>query len=328
MARGALSEAQQRAEQVLALAEEIGNPEFELEGHHALWGTLSIIGDLAATRYHAERGIELYRFEEHGNLGFEYGNHDPGICTHHSNTLALWLLGYSEQSRVQVEDALVVTRRHKHSPFISHGLIHCIPVFVLLGAEEQVREIGEEASILTLKLANAEESSYCEFILGWVRTAHDEFAEGIAQMERGLAARPAGAFQYYYGHCLSMLAVACYQSGQIERGIGHLHKALEDPNEQWCRADLHRLEGCGHLLSNNSREDLARECFDKALEVSRAQQAKMLELRAATDLSRLLRNRSERGEAFDLLNPVYQWFTEGFETADLREAEALFEELS
>jgi predicted ATPase len=331
MARGALDQAKQQAEQLLTLAKDIGKPALELEGHHALWGTFSITGDLVATRHHAERGIELYNFDQHGELGFEFGNHDPGVCARYSNAFALWLLGYSEQAQVQLEDAMTAARRHRHAPFLSHGLIHCIPLYVLLGAEERVGELGEEALVMTRKLANTEESAYCEFILGWAGAAQGDVAGGIEQMETGLMARPSGAFQYFYCHCLSLLAEACYRNGQIESGMGYLHEALEEikvSNEQWCEAELHRLVGRGHLLSNNGHPDSARECFAKALEVSRAQKAKMFELRAATDLSRLLRDQGERGEALDLLDPVYQWFTEGFETTDLREAKALLEELS
>ena len=331
MSRGALDQARQQAEQLLILAKDIGKPALELEGHHALWGTLGMIGDLVATRHHAERGIDLYNFDQHGELGFEFGNHDPGVCARYSNALALWLLGYSEQAHVQVEDAMTAARRHRYAPFLSHGLMHCIPVYALLGAEQRVRELGEEALAIARKLVNTEESAYCEFVLGWAGTVRGELADGIAQMESGLKARPPGAFQYYYCHCLSMLAEACYRNDQIERGMSYLHKALEEikvSNEQWCEAELHRLEGHGHLLSNNGQQDSARACFAKALEVSRAQNAKMLELRAAIDLSRLLRDQGEHGEAFDLLDPVYQWFTEGFETADLRQAKALLEDLT
>jgi predicted ATPase len=157
-----------------------------------------------------------------------------------------------------------------------------------------------------------------------------EYADGIAQMETTLASKPPGTHQYDNCHYLSMLADACYRDGQVERGIGHLHEALEDVNatgERWWEAELHRLEGHAHLLTNGGHPDIARESFQKALEISRTQAAKMLELRAATDLSRLLQNQGASQEALDLLTPVYEWFTEGFKTVDLRSAKALLEEL-
>jgi len=331
MARGALDQAKVQAEQVLALAEEIGKTDLKLEAHHTLWGTFSLTGDLAATRHHAECGIELYRFEEHGEYGFVYGNHDPGVCARYTNACVLWLLGYSDQARTQVEDAMELINRHSQPSFISHGLIHCIPVYIFLGDDERVRELAQQVQILALEMANIEQSVYCEIVLGWVKVLRGDHADGIAEMETGLATWPSGGHRYYFNHCVSMLADACYRDGRFEVGMHHLQQVLENPDlsgEQWWEADFHRLLGRGYLLTNDGREDSARECLLKALEVARGQDAKMLELRASTDLSRLLRDQGAPQEALDLLTPVYEWFTEGFEGADLREARALLEEMS
>jgi predicted ATPase len=331
MARGELDKAIKQAEHVLALAEEMGKPDLELEARHTLWGTVSMTGDLVASRHHAERGIELYRFEQHGDYGFVYGNHDPGICARYTNAAVLWLQGYSEQARVQVEDAMVLTRRHTQPAFFNHGLIHCCKVYVLLGDESRVREIAEQAQILAQETADPEESAYCEIVLGWTRAMQGEYADGITQMETALAARPPGSHQYDNCHYLSMLAEACYLDGQFERGIRHLRQALEEikvSGELWWEAELHRLEGCALLGCDGENSDKAQDCFQRALDVTQSQDAKMLELRAASDLCRLLRDQGARQEALDLLAPVYEWFTEGFETADLRAAKALLEELS
>jgi predicted ATPase len=243
----------------------------------------------------------------------------------------LWLQGYSEQARVQVEDAMVLTRRHTQPAFFNHGLIHCCKVYVLLGDESRVREIAEQAQILAQETADPEESAYCEIVLGWTRAMQGEYADGITQMETALAARPPGSHQYDNCHYLSMLAEACYLDGQFERGIRHLRQALEEikvSGELWWEAELHRLEGCALLGCDGENSDKAQDCFQRALDVTQSQDAKMLELRAASDLCRLLRDQDARQEALDLLAPVYEWFSEGFETADLRAAKALLEELS
>lgn len=221
--------------------------------------------------------------------------------------------------------------RHSQPSFISHGLIHCIPVYIFLGDDERVRELAQQVQILALEMANIEQSVYCEIVLGWVKVLRGDHADGIAEMETGLATWPSGGHRYYFNHCVSMLADACYRDGRFEVGMHHLQQVLENPDlsgEQWWEADFHRLLGRGYLLTNDGREDSARECLLKALEVARGQDAKMLELRASTDLSRLLRDQGAPQEALDLLTPVYEWFTEGFEGADLREARALLEEMS
>jgi predicted ATPase len=222
-------------------------------------------------------------------------------------------------------------QRHTQLPFIAHGLVHCCHVYMLLGDSQRAAEIAQQALVLTEELANAEESAYCKLVLGWAQAAQGDCAGGIALMEAGLAARPPGAFQYYYTHCLSMLADACFRDAQVERGKRHLQQALAEITvsaEQWWDAELHRLDGNARILSNVDDLDSARKCFQTALQVSRTQGSKMLELRAVTDLARLIRNQGEHAQAYDLVAPVYEWFTEGFETADLRAAKLLLEELS
>lgn len=331
LARGALDEATRMARHILALAKEMANSDLELEAHHSLWGTFSLTGDLAATRHHAERGIELYRFEQHGDFGFVYGNHDPGICASYTKAMVLWLQGYSEQARVQVETTIDMIQQHTQPTFIAHGLVHCCPVYIVLGDSRRVAEIAQQALVLTEETANAEESAYCKFVLGWAQAAQGDCVGGIPLMEAGLEARPPSAFQYYYSHCLSMLVDACFGDAQIERGKLHLQQALAEitvSTEQWCEAEIHRLDGNARILSNGDDLDSARNCFQTALQVSRTQGSKMLELRAATDLSRLILKQGEPAQALDLLAPVYEWFTEGFENADLRDAKLLLEELS
>jgi len=331
MTRGTLTKATMQAENVLVLAQEMGSPDLELEAHHTLWGTFSLTGDLVATRHHAERGFELYRFEQHGDYGFVYGNHDPGVCALYTHAFALWMLGYSEQARGQVEHAMELIRRHTQSIFIAHGLMHCCMPYLLLGDSTAVREILARVRPLAIETANQGQISECEFNLGCALAVDGEYANAIAQMECGIAARPPAASRYYYCYFLSILADACYASGQFDKGQDYLHQAIAEANatgERWWEAELHRLEGHAHLLTDGGNLDNAREGFQLALDVSRAQGAKMLELRAASDLSRLLRDQGERQRAFDLLAPVYEWFTEGFNGADLRKAKALLEELS
>jgi len=331
MARGALAKATKQAENVLVLAQEIGKPDLVLEAHHTLWGTFSLTGDLVATRHHAERGFELYRFEQHGDDGFVYGNHDPGVCALYTNAFALWMLGYSEQARAQVEHAMELICRHTQSIFIAHGLLHCCMPYLLLGDSTAVRENLARVRPLAIETANQGQISECEFTLGCALAVDGEYANAIEQMEQGLATQPPAASRYYNCYYLSILADTCYRSGQFDKGQDYLRQAIEEANatgERWWEAELHRLEGHVHLLAAGGHLDNARECFQVALDVSRAQGAKILELRAAADLSRLLRDQGERQQAFDLLISVYEWFTEGFDAADLREAKVLIEELS
>ncbi|MGB5706301.1 MAG: adenylate/guanylate cyclase domain-containing protein [Arenicellales bacterium] len=331
MARGKLDQATKQAEHVLALAKEMDKSDLELEAHHTLWGTFALTGDLALTRHHAERGIDLYCFEQHGEYGFVYGNHDPGICARYTNAFALWMQGYCDQARVQIKDAMALIDRHTQPIFIAHGLIHCCMPYMLLGDVDAVREILAQVQPQAIETVNPYLLSNCDFIVGWMHAVEGEYADGIALMTRGITDESSAVARYYNCYYHSTLADTCYRNGQFEKGQSHLRLAFGEANatgERWWEAELHRLDGQAYMLSEGEQLNSARESFQKALNVSRAQGAKMLELRAATDLSRLLRDLGARQQAHDLLTPVYEWFTEGFETADLRAAKALLEELS
>jgi predicted ATPase len=202
---------------------------------------------------------------------------------------------------------------------------------MILGDQDEAVEIAEQTQAQIKGSADDEKSAYCKFVLGWAQAEQGDYVNGILLMKEGLDERPPDAFQYYYSHCLSMLANVCFRDARIEQGMHYLHQALEEVNlssELWWEAELHRLEGHARLLTNGGDLDGARSSFQKALQVAQSQDSKMLELRAATSLARLLQDQDARREALDLLTPVYEWFTEGFESDDLREAKILIDELS
>jgi predicted ATPase len=167
-------------------------------------------------------------------------------------------------------------------------------------------------------------------VQGWALVAQGPREEGMAQIRRGLTAiRETGAElrQPFY---LALLAEACGAVGQVEDGrtmLAEARAAMHDTGECWAEAELYRLRG--ELLSQQSIADTpqAEICFQQALDVARHQQAKSLELRAAMSQSRLWQRQGRRAEARDLLAPIYRWFTEGFDTADLQEARALLNAL-
>jgi len=331
IASGALDKAEEYAKKVLALAEEIGNPDLVLEAHHTLWGTYYLMGNLKAARHHSEKGIDLYRFEEHGEFGFTYGNHDPGICATHSNAHALWLLGYREQASARLEDAIELIRRHSQPQFISHGLMHGCINYMLLGDVDAVREISARAHPIAIETANLDLANLCELNFGWIRAQEGGYADGVDRMKNALADRPPGASCYYRSFFLSALADVLYRNGMYQEGQRYLqqaHKEADQSGEHWWLAELHRLDGKLYVTMDDGDLERARASFQKALDISRRQEAKILELRAASDMSRLLRDQGDQKQAFELLAPVYQWFTEGLETDDLRDARTLLDELS
>ena len=167
-------------------------------------------------------------------------------------------------------------------------------------------------------------------VRGWVLAVQGEFEEGIAQIQQGLAAQEAAGAGIARPCFLLLLAEAHAAAGQAEAGLGALAEALalvERTDERYQEAEIHRLRG--ELSWQRSVADTpeAEEAFQRALAVARRQEARSSELRAATSLARLWQQHGKRAAAYDLLAPIYGWFSEGFDTADLREAKALLDRL-
>jgi predicted ATPase len=186
-------------------------------------------------------------------------------------------------------------------------------------------------------VALASEQSFALFLAvgtilqGWALAEQGEGGEGIARMRQGLAAYRATGAELGQPYVLALLAEAYGKVGQADEGLRMGAEALavvQNNGERFYEAELHRLRGELLLAQSPSNHMEADACFHQALNVARRQQAKSLELRAAMSLSRLWQRQGKHKEAHDLLAPIYGWFTEGFDTADLREAKALLEELA
>ena len=163
---------------------------------------------------------------------------------------------------------------------------------------------------------------------GWVRVNTGDVAEGISLLHRGLAAYRATGAQAWVPYQIGLLARAYEIVGQIEEALDLLDDSLEiveRTGERWLIAELYRHKG--QLLLRQDHTEAAEELYRSALSIAQEQEAKLWELRAAVSLARLWRDRDNRAEARDLLAPVYGWFTEGFDTPDLKEAKALLDEL-
>ena len=163
---------------------------------------------------------------------------------------------------------------------------------------------------------------------GWVKVKNGDVAEGISLLRSGSTAYRATGAELWMPHHIALLARACEIAGQIEEALTLLDDALqivERTGERWFAAELNRHKG--QLLLRQGHSEAAEELYRKALSIAEEQEAKLWELRAAVSLARLRRDQGRRAEARDLLAPVYGWFTEGFDTPDLKDAKALLDEL-
>jgi predicted ATPase len=166
---------------------------------------------------------------------------------------------------------------------------------------------------------------------GWALVMQNQAAEGISQIHHGLTAYEATGALLERPSSLALLATAYGTVGKVEEGLTRVEEALalvEAREIRWCEAELHRCKGQLLLALSADRHPEVEACFQRALMLARRQKAKSLELRAAMSLSRLWQQQGKRAEAYELLAPIYGWFTEGFDTVDLQEAKAVLEALA
>jgi predicted ATPase len=168
-------------------------------------------------------------------------------------------------------------------------------------------------------------------LLGLARCGREQTADGIAQIRDGVARSDKASEKLMLFHCRAILAEALNSIGQVEEGLAIAEEMIEEARRDgvcYWDSPLRRLMGELLLASDTGKAPAAEACFREAVEIARSQQAKSLELRAATSLARLWRDQDRRAEAYDLLAPIHAWFTEGFDTADLKDAKALLAELA
>jgi predicted ATPase len=319
------------AEQLLSLAQRLQDPDLLLEAHHALWTTLLAGGDLTAARSHQEQGLRLYDPQRHRSHAGLYSGHDPGVCCRMLAALALWLLGYPEQAVASSQAALALAQQLAHPMSLTHALYRAAMLYHLR-REVSLTQTRAEATMtiatdqgFPLLLAQAMP------LQGWALATSGHGEEGITQIQQGLASYRAVGAAAYRPYLLALLAEASVQAGQITEGLEALAEALATlakSRARWWEAELHRLRGELLLQHAVAQPEEAEACFQQALAVARHQQAKSLELRAAMSLARLWQLQGKRTEAHALLAEVYNWFTEGFDTADLQDAKALLDELT
>jgi len=317
--------------ELLALAERLDDPTLLLEGHHALWPVLVWLGKADAARHHLDRGMALYDKTQHRSHAFVYGGHDPGVCCRKVASWASWILGFPARGLEESVASLELARELAHPTSIVVALVWACVFRDLRREFPAVREHARALIALSTEHEASQWLAAGTIIDGAARAELGEGSAAIAQIKRGLAAYGATGAQLFVPYFLSLLARACSRIGQPHEGLRVIGEALErarTTGERVWEAELVRLEGELRLAAAPDDIAGAMECFRRAIEIARRQAARSWELRAATSLARLLVATGRCDDARRTLAGVYDWFTEGFDTADLVEAKALLTDLA
>jgi predicted ATPase len=326
--QGKLQTAQDLDEQLLRLAERLDDRGLRVRAHMMLAENLRYLGAFADARRHAEQGIALYDPQEHRAHVFHYGN-DSGVGCRVFGAEALWVLGYPDQALRRMDEALMRAQELAH-PFNLAMVLYVAAEFHQLRREPHRTHERAAAGI-----AVAREQGFRFFLAeasmlrGWAWAEQGQGVDGLAELRQGMAAWEATGAQIRPSHLL-WLADAYGHLGQPDEGLRVLAEAevaARAREERFLEAELSRCKGELLLVQSAAHQAAAATCFQQALAVARHQQAKAWELRAATSLARLWQQQGKRQDAHDLLAPVYHWFTEGFDTADLQDAKVLLKEL-
>jgi len=329
LVRTPLAVARSIGERLLDLANAAQDPELRLEAHNSLGATLSHMGDFVLARRHLEQAIELYDERQHHEHAFRYGQ-DPGVVASTRLALVLWFLGYPDRSLACSDQALELARRIDH-PF---SLAFALSFSALL--HELRRDAQAASARADAAIAVSVEHGFPVFLLmakilrAWARAEQGDTEAAIVDVREALdTAITAGAL-LFRSLALGVMARACLLAGRSSDGLEALGEALaliDRSGKHFYEAELHRLH-C-ELLAQEARQagDLndagatrAKNCLLRALEVGSQQQAKSWELRTLISLFHLARDAAQRASAREQLAAAYGWFTEGFETPDLREA--------
>ena len=319
------------ADELLELAEKTGDAEMQLQAHHASWTTQFSLPDLPRCRDHAKQGIAKYSPRKHHSHASLYGGHDPGVCAYAVGSLASWLLGFPDQARERALGAVSLADDlgHAFSRIQAHGIaayVHQLRREPGPAMEQAKISIGicKEHRIAPHYLASG------TVIKGWSAVVTGKVEAGLAAIRTGLGAYRETKMGLRQAYFVALFAEACGVAGQADEGLEALNNAFEfikTSGEQSWNAELHRLKGELLLKRTPETQQEAEACIKKAIEIAKTQEAKGWELRAATSLARHWRDQGRTTEAGNILAPVYDWYGEGFDTADLSEAKALLDEL-
>ena len=320
---------------LLALAERLRRPLFLLGAHEALGTTLLWLGEFAPARDHLEQAISFYDPQKRRAKSFR-ATQDPGVDCLSFTALTLWYLGYPDQACTKIEGAVSLAQELAHPYTLGYAFTHAALVYQLCRREQATRESAEAAIEICSKHGFPFFLGTATLIRGWALAQEGTREEGIVEILRGLGIYGTTGSRINWPEYYIALAESYGVLGHVDEGVKAVEEAVtavEKTGERRDEAEVHRLKGLLVPRQKASRSKtqsklLAEKHFRKALEVARNQSAKSWELRATTSLARLLRDTNRRDEARAMLADIYNWYTEGFDTADLKDAKALLEELS
>jgi class 3 adenylate cyclase/predicted ATPase len=320
----------ERATQFLQLAEKHGARVPLVVGHRCMGATLMHMGNFAGGLAHYDQVVSLFDPVERRPLATRFGQDLPTAALVY-RSLGLWALGYPEAALAGTEQGL----SHARQTGDAGTLMQAMSIACLIQLMSRNYTAAQAQSVELIALAEEKGSIFWKtagtLARGWLLGSTGKTSDAVDILTSAIQLWRSMGATIYLPACLSHLARACGELGQFDEAWSYIDDAItavEKTKQTWYEADVHRIAGEVALMSPEQDTSKAEACFERALIIARAQQAKSFELHAAMSMAQLWRDQGKRDEARELLAPVYGWFTEGFDMLDLTHAKALLDKLA
>ena len=323
--RAEYPQAIEAAKQLLGSAQKSDDSGQLLEAHHSFWPLLCAMGDTRAARLHMERGVSLYDPERHASLTYLYSGHDPGVCCRFHSAMARWSEGFPDRAASEIHEALKLAQKLNHP--LTTAATQWFEAWLQYQRGE--REAASQTAERLIGLADAhgfKQFTDVALVVAQAGRAEQPRAASLDEVRRQLGAINVTATRKTLSLC--MLAELYGKADKPTEGRAVLASVDENSRQALYAPEILRVDAELILASGASNVREAEQRFLKAIEIARSREHKSFELRSATSLARLWARQHRSEEAHGLVSGVYAWFTEGFETADLRSARELLKELA
>jgi class 3 adenylate cyclase/tetratricopeptide (TPR) repeat protein len=327
-ARGQFSRAEEITKELFNVAQTLHDPDILLQAHHCAWPIHWFRGALTEAKDHADAGMALYDEVRHARHRFLYLGHDPAVCALSIMSVLQWLLGYAAQGMQLECNAIDLARRLHHAPTLAHALWFVCQAQVTRRDAAAVIKTADELLTLSEEHGLPQTRATALAYLGWGRSQTDDLARGLETLLDGLEMYNRLGVRSNLCLMICLLAETYFASGQHEKSMEQADLAIATSAEigdRWCLPRIHMIRA--RSLEMCHKLDAAETSLRMAVDIAAAQSAKGAQLHAANSLARFWRDQGRPQQARALLAPVYGWFTEGFDTPDLKEAKALLDEL-
>ncbi|MDC0715766.1 TOMM system kinase/cyclase fusion protein [Nannocystis bainbridge] len=316
--------------QLVAQAETTDNRTMLMLAYRALGTSQMLLGEIAGCRELTEKGLALYDIREHGKLALRYGQ-DPGVTNGLYLAWVLWFLGHPDQAVARAREALRLAQEIEHPLSIAFAMNYLATLHNYRGEFATARDLADRAEKVATEHKLQLWLAMCQIQRGWSQLGSGEREAGASELAEGVAGWTRTGAKAGISFFQAAAIWGLWRAGRHDeamRKVDEVEEFMRRSGERFFEAEVLRLRG-ELLLSTGmtSGTRTAEDCFRRGLEVARRQQARAWELRLALSQARLLVLRGSPGEARELVAGAYEWFKEGLETADLREARALLGQL-